>query len=82
MKIGSKGMVAVIIVEAIVVVAAVLSYGEWQFERGFNRGADTAICAIAIAMDGDSAKTKFTACRNIRDHSHLIDGLDRKGAAQ
>lgn len=64
---------------AIAVAAAMNSYGRWQYHRGFNTGADSAICAFAVGLDGDSAIKSQEACRNITDHDWIIDGFDPHG---
>lgn len=45
----------------------VISWGVYRWKEGFNTGADTVICAMAIAQRGDAAVQEFEACRNISD---------------
>jgi hypothetical protein len=59
--------------------AALGLYGRWQYHRGFDTGADTAICAFAIGIEGPGAVRTSEACRNIRDRNYVIDGFDPKG---
>jgi hypothetical protein len=55
------------------------SYGRWQYHRGFDTGADTAICAFAIGIDGPGAVRTSEACGNIRDRNYVIDGFEPHG---
>ena len=54
-------------------------YGRWQYHRGFDRGADAAICAFAVGMDGQTALTKYDACRNVSSRNYTVDGFDSSG---
>jgi len=58
--------------------ASMALYGHWRDQRGFERGAYSAICAMAITLDGNSAIGRFEACRNIKDHNWYIDGFSRR----
>lgn len=54
-------------------------YGGWQYHKGFDTGADSAICAFAIGVDGKSAITGMDACRRIKNHDGIVDGFKMNG---
>lgn len=63
---------------------AVSLFGSWQYHRGFNNGADSAICAFAVGLNGATAIETMDACKNITDRNWIVDGFDphKKGSAK
>lgn len=54
--------------------ALVAGWGVYQRRQGFDAGADTALCAVAIFQDGNSAITRFDACKRIKNpHAYALD---------
>ena len=58
---------------------AVSLFGSWQYHRGFNTGADSAICAFAVGLNGSTAIETMEACKNITDRDWIVDGFDPHG---
>lgn len=61
-----------------VVIAACIcaAFGQWQYQRGFDRGADAAICAFAIAIDGEQVVKTHRACRQFKNPDFMIEGFE------
>lgn len=64
------------IIAAVVWGMLMFAYGRWQYHRGFDTGADTAICAFAISIEGAKPAMNYDACKNITDRDYEIDGFD------
>ena len=72
-----RGLGAVFVTSA--VIGGVVAFGQLQYRRGFDTGADSAICAFAVGLDGQSAINTQEACRNIRNTDWIVEGFDPHG---
>jgi hypothetical protein len=54
-------------------ISLALVAADWAWWHGFNDGADTSLCAMAVFADGNASAMKRQWCRNIQNRKPPID---------
>jgi hypothetical protein len=59
--------------------AITATFGRWQYHRGFENGADAAICAFAVGIDGEAKARSSQACQRVGGPRWIVEGFDPGG---